>query len=73
MAEQPDSPYFPVPVRWFEIPMNSVRWGFARLSEVTQGKPEVAKERKVENPSPRSFAPDAPAGKRVGQILNERA
>jgi hypothetical protein len=80
MAEQSESPFFPVPVRWFELPMNTARWGFARLADLTEAKVEVPRSKRVESPAPATFARDPIASAsepetraRVGRVLDERA
>ena len=73
MAEQSESPFFPVPVRWFEIPMNPARWGFARLEDLTEAKAELPRARRVEHPAPAAFTPDPAPSADVGRVLNARA
>jgi hypothetical protein len=77
MSEQSESPFFPVPVRWFEIPMNTARWGLMRLTEVVESTVETppTKSTPAQHPVSANFMadPNAATGKRVGQILNERA
>lgn len=33
MEQLSQSPFFPVPVRWFEIPMQTARWGLGQLAQ----------------------------------------
>ncbi|MBE2213241.1 MAG: hypothetical protein IAE82_05165 [Opitutaceae bacterium] len=35
MEQLSQSPFFPVPVRWFEIPMQTARWGLGQLAQST--------------------------------------
>ncbi len=76
MHEQPDTPFFPVPVRWFEIPMDTARWGFLRaLREVEKGA-EEAPSMRADRSTTASFATGSSgneSGGRVGRLLNERA
>lgn len=75
MNEQPESPFFPVPVRWFEIPMNTGRWDFARSSDLTSGQngqaPAVPTQGSVPASSKAGSA-EAEDTSRVGRILNVR-
>lgn len=77
MDQQSNSPFFPVPVRWFEIPMTTPRWGLARLLEASRatrsGDPSVEA---TENPLPaaqQTGREEFDSGSRVGRILDERA
>lgn len=82
METQAQSPFFPVPVRWFELPMNTARWGFARLQETTEyGSDSPHSETESDSGEPTGSSPaaevsessaayDRPA---VGRLLNERA
>ena len=73
MNEQSESPFFPVPVRWFEVPMNTVRWGFMRVNEVAEAAAEVSRDHRVEHAWEASLEPDPAADSHVGTLLNERA
>jgi len=80
MNEHSESPFFPVPVRWFEIPMNTARWGFMRPSDVTEVEAPPAKAagaKRVESPAPATFASrsaaTAASSGKIGTLLNERA
>lgn len=76
MNEQPESALFPVPVRWFEIPMNTGRWGFARPSDVAAGRVGQDAMSQVESVASISDGSDPSDGKkpgRVGRILNVQA
>lgn len=73
MNEQPESPFFPVPVRWFELPMNSARWGFMRLADLTESLSESPKPKRAESPSPAMFSLEGRPASKVGKLLNERA
>lgn len=44
MEQLSQSPFFPVPVRWFEIPMQTARWGLGQLaqSNTAESSAEVA-------------------------------
>lgn len=33
MEQLSQSPFFPVPVRWFEIPVQTARWGLGQLAQ----------------------------------------
>ena len=72
MNEQSESPFFPVPVRWFEIPMNTARWGFMRLSELSEAKAEMPVDQRVESSAPATLEPDSSTPSHVGTMLNER-
>ena len=76
------SPFFPVPVHWFEIPVDTARWGFVRQQQPTSA-PFVAAN---SNPLDRAEEPPATAtsaqttapetanqSQSVGRILNELA
>jgi hypothetical protein len=73
MSEQSESPFFPVPVRWFEIPMNTARWGFMRPSEVAEATAEMPADQRVESPPAASSEPDPAPKSHVGTLLNARA
>ena len=38
MEQLSQSPFFPVPVRWFEIPMQTARWGLGQLAQSTMAE-----------------------------------
>jgi hypothetical protein len=74
MSERSESPFFPVPVRWFEIPMNTVRWGFARATDGNEARPKFSA---VSGPVPdaglapvEANAEDPDGSPRVGRLLN---
>lgn len=73
MNEQTESAFFPVPVRWFELPQNTARWGFMRLADVAETRAEESKNQLVENALAASVGLEAPVAGRVGQLLNTRA
>jgi hypothetical protein len=80
MERVEQSPFFEVPVRWFEIPMNAARWGFVQPKEIAaQGTParaggtqtgEVSASSPTARATSTETAEDSPE---VGRFLNERA
>jgi hypothetical protein len=73
MNEQSESPFFPVPVRWFELPMNTVRWGFMRMDELAKSTAEMPRGRRVEVAADATLEPDPAPKSHVGTLINERA
>jgi len=56
MEQLSQSPFFPVPVRWFEIPMQTVRWGLGQLAQSAAAGPTAAVSA---SPSPAAERPTA--------------
>jgi hypothetical protein len=73
MNEQSESPFFPVPVRWFELPMNTVRWGFMRMDELAKATAAPTRDERAEPESDASFEQEPAPDSHVGTLLNERA
>jgi hypothetical protein len=73
MNEQSESPFFPVPVRWFEIPMNTVRWGFMRMEELVEATAKAPANQRVPGTSDPGFESDPAPESHVGTLLNEHA
>jgi hypothetical protein len=75
------SPFFPVPVRWFELPVSTSRWGFVQPQELrAQGRPGspgaiLFGEAGASAPNSQQTASHAAAENEpeVGRILNARA
>lgn len=79
MEQLSQSPFFPVPVRWFELPVPTVRSGLGQLAQSTQAGDTAAAATGTEAPavSP-SATPVAEASadevnSSVGVLLNELA
>ena len=74
------SPFFEVPVRWFEIPMNTARWGFVQPQELRAqgmpGSPGANRSGDAGASAPTSQPPSSSAAENrtnVGRLLNARA
>lgn len=42
MEQLSQSPFFPVPVRWFEIPVQTARWGLGQLAQSSKAASSAA-------------------------------
>jgi len=73
MSEQTESAFFPVPVRWFEIPMNTARWGFAHLSVGETNASTSTKARLVDSSASADSTMDSVSSDVVGKLLDEHA
>ena len=74
MNEQPESPFFPVPVRWFEIPIQTARWGFIRTSETANHRSgPVASEPAEHSVSADAASDETSAPSRIGRLLDVKA
>lgn len=72
------SPFFPVPVQWFELPMDTARWGFVRQQQSAVSVPSAVSPYSGGTTSePASVQPSAPdvavESRSVGRILDELA
>lgn len=70
------TPYFEVPVRWFEVPMNISRWSYTLPVEAPSpaAPPAVADSAAVAAPADMAGAVSAGGSTTgVGQVLNTHA
>jgi len=76
MDEPKKSPFSPVPVRWFEVPMDGMKRGFAHLKkQVDQIRtlPSTSEHEPVFRDDPTEEGSDRQPGQSVGRHLNTYA
>ncbi len=76
MEQVSQSPFFPVPVEWFELPVVTGRWDLTVLRDSGQSVTSEAGVQILQGPSAAAAVPveaEMAAETKTGRILNEYA